>query len=59
MLSHDLHLLSAASPSYNVSHDEVGEIRQWAHDFMQSCSSHLDLSSSGKWSYGVIFSPLS
>ena len=59
MLSHDLHLLSAASPSYDVPHDAVAEIRQWAHDFMQSRSSHLDLSSSGKWSDGVIVGPLS
>ena len=27
--------------------------RQWAHDLMQSCLSHLDLSSSGKASHGA------
>ena len=35
MLSHDLHLLSAASPSYDVPHDEVGEI---GSGHMTSCS---------------------
>ena len=53
MLSHDLHLLSAASPSYDVPHDEVRGRRAVGLTPHAVLLVYLDLSSSGKSSDGA------